>query len=179
MMNALTDQPAVATAQGGGTQHPLEELVRGLLFEARLLGDLRNVLIRQRDAVAADDTVSLEAAIHEIGRLLITLSEARRRRVSLVVLLAGDEEAKLEQVIRSAAPSDSVRLRAAQDHLKAVAEITNRDLMITQTVLRRVIETGERFLQQLFGAPESADSGYAAPGRESHEADSLFLNRRA
>ncbi|MEO8452343.1 MAG: flagellar export chaperone FlgN [Gemmatimonadota bacterium] len=179
MMNALIDQAAGPVEALSGTQHTFEELVRALLAEARLLGELRNVLLRQRDAVAADDTVSLEAAIHEIGRLLITLGEARRRRVALVVLLAGDEDAKLEQVIRSATPGDSVRLRAAQDHLKAVAEITNRDLMITQAVLRRVIETGERFLQQLFGAPESADSGYTGPGRESHEADSLFLNRRA
>ena len=46
----------------------LDELTGALTHELRLIDDLRNALLRQRAAVAADDPEVIESSVHAIGR---------------------------------------------------------------------------------------------------------------
>jgi hypothetical protein len=164
-MTAVTqERSAMSTERTAGS--PADELVRSLLHEARLVGELRAILLRQRDAVAADDGAALEAAVQEIGRALMTLGEARRYRMGLLTAL-GVDSPSLAEVIGYLPPADRPRFQAAREHLRAVAQATFRDLTINQAVLRRVMESGERFLQQLFGGANGAGD------------EAVLVNRRA
>ena len=58
----------------------MADLAQALLYEANVIDELRQALLRQRAGVAADDAEQVEASIHAMGRTLLTLEEARRRR---------------------------------------------------------------------------------------------------
>jgi len=126
-------------------------LERGLKTELALLDDLARGLVDQRSAIAADDTAALEQLVQQLSRTLLTLREARRQRRILVEMVTGDAESRLGELVTCLpeAPQVAILCRELQD--RAVA--ANRELAINQTVIRRAIQSGERFLQQLLTAP--------------------------
>lgn len=155
------------------------ELVGALQQELRLIEELRQALLRQRAGVAADDAQAIESSVHAIGRTLLTLEEARRRRGTLTALVAGRPGvalADLEQHL-GALPAGLV---AAREAVRRGAEATALDVAINQTVLRRALEAGDAFLQQLFSSTGDPMPVYA-PGPRAGEArpSGLILNRTA
>jgi hypothetical protein len=58
-------------------------LADALRSEARLLGDLVNIMHLQRASVARDDIDGVDDSVFATHRILVTLGEARRRRRSL------------------------------------------------------------------------------------------------
>jgi len=136
-----------------GTVHRrLDELTSALAHELRLIDDLRQALMRLRAAVASDDPEAIESSVHAIERTLLTLEEARRRRGALIALIAGNSAialGDLEAHLGLSAPDDFV---AAREAIRRSAEATSRELAINQTILRRALEAGDAFLQQLFSS---------------------------
>jgi len=138
----------------------LDELTGALVHELGLIDDLRQALMRQRVAVAADDREAIESSVHAIGRTLLTLEEARRRRGALVVLIVGTATialADLEIQLGFPAPDDFI---AAREAVRRAAEATSRGLAINQTILRRALEAGDAFLQQLFSSTAAPAPAY-------------------
>jgi hypothetical protein len=128
----------------------LGELTRALEHERRLIDDLRHALRRQRQGVSADDAGAIEASVHAIGRTLLTLDEARRRRIALTTVIEGPVTLdELEQVYADALPAD---FRAAHAAVRRAAEETTCEVAINQSILRSVIQAGDAFLQQLFSS---------------------------
>jgi hypothetical protein len=128
----------------------LDELTGALRDELCLIDDLRQALMRQPVAVAADDPEAIESSVQAISRTLLTLEQARRRRDALITLIAGNAAialADLETQLGFPAPDDFV---AAREAVRRAAEATSRELAINQTILRRALEAGDAFLQQLF-----------------------------
>jgi len=128
----------------------LDELTGALGHELRLIDDLRQALMRQRMAVAAGDPGAIESSVQAIGRTLLTLDEARRRRGALIALIVGNATvalADLEIHLGFSAPGDLVTAREA---VRRAAEATSRGLAINQTILRHAAEAGDSFLQELF-----------------------------
>src|SRR5690606_42141024 len=73
------------------------DLADALHTEARLLDKLVQVLLRQRDAIAAADVERIDECVHAAHRVLLTLSEAQRRRRALLGTLAGTEDVPLRR----------------------------------------------------------------------------------
>jgi FlgN protein len=139
---------------GGSTQtDAVEALRRGLRTELGLLEELSRGLVAQREAIAADDTAALGNLIQELSRTLLTLREARRQRKILVEIVTGQPDTPLGELLRCLPPESSPSVGNLCRELKDRAVAANRELTINQTVIRRAIQSGERFLHQLLTAP--------------------------
>ncbi len=161
---------------GGGerTVHQrLDELTGALGHELRLIADLRQALMRQRMAVAAGDPGAIESSVQAIGRTLLTLKEARRRRGALIALIVGNATstlADLEIQLGFPPPDDLV---AARDAVRRAAEATSRGLAINQTILRRAAEAGDAFLQELFSSTAAAIPADTSAPKPSETASAI------
>ncbi len=145
-----------ASGREGTVHRRLDDLTSALSHELRLIDDLRQALMRQRMAVATDDPGAIESSVQAIGRTLLTLEEARRRRSALIALIVGNATialADLESQLGFPAPDDFV---AAREAVRRAAEATSRGLAINQSILRRAAEAGDAFLQELFSSTAAA-----------------------
>jgi hypothetical protein len=158
----------------------LADLTRALVHEHQLIDELREALLRQRAGVAADDPETIEHSVHAIGRTLLTLEEARRRRTSLTALIVGRPGAGLADV-DAAVDAVPASFAAAREAVRRAAEATAREVAINQTVLRRALDAGDAFLQQLFSSAADPMPVYLSGPRpsEPRPAGGLLLNRRA
>lgn len=169
------------TGRGEDTVHRrLDDLTAALAHELRLIDDLRQALLRQRAAVAADDPEAIESSVHAIGRTLLTLDEARRGRMALIALVTGNGAiglADLEAHLGFTAPES---FSAVRDAVRRAAEATARELAINQTVLRRALDAGDAFLQQLFSSTADPMPAYSpGPRNAEPQPGSLLLDRTA
>lgn len=158
----------------------IEELTSALEHELRLIDDLRQALLRQRAAVAADDPEAIESSVHAIARTLLTLDEARRRRSALIALLDGDPAIALSDLDAHLGIEMPETFVAAREAVRRAAAATSRELAINQTILRRALEAGDAFLQQLFSSTTDPMPVYT-PGPRPTEprASGFLLNRTA
>jgi hypothetical protein len=148
---------------GEGTVHRrLDELTSALAHELRVIDDLRRALMRQRAAVAADDPDAIESSVHAIGRTPLTLEEAGRRRGALLALIAGNSAIALADLESHVGFSVSEDFVATREAVRRSAEDTSRELAINQAILRRALEAGDAFLQQLFSNTAVPDPGLHA-----------------
>lgn len=156
MMLSLVEEGR-AGGREGTVHHRLDDLTGALRHELRLVDDLRQALMRQRAAVAADDAQAIESSEHAIGRTLLTLEEARRCRGAMIALIAGNAAAlsDLEAHLGFTPPDGFV---AAREAILGAAEAISRELAINQTILRLALEKGEAFLQDLFSTSRPAAS---------------------
>lgn len=155
----------VAGPDAGTLARPMSELAAALHAETRLLDELRQNLLRQREAVAGDDPAAVEGTVAAIGRTLFTLEEARRRRSALTRHLSGDATDQLAELERHLGGPLAAPVAEARRAVRAAAEAVQREVRINQVVLRRVLEAGDAFLQQLFSAGMEQAPAYAADAR--------------
>lgn len=164
-----------------GVSVRLADLAEALLYEASVIEELRQSLLRQRAGVAADDEEMVEASLQAMGRTLLTLDEAKRRRAALTALLAGGESTpidRLEGILGGILPREVEEARAM---VKRQALLAAQDVAINQHILKRAIEAGETFLQRLFSASGGPAPGYSrGEGQlEASPQSGLLLNRMA
>jgi hypothetical protein len=158
----------------------LQELERALEDEAHLVAELRGVLQRQRAGVAASDYRRVEESVLAMSRIVLTLEEARRHRETITATLADGEVVPLSQLethLGSPLPEPLSAVRAA---VRSAASAAAEDIAINQRVLRRALEAGDAFLQQLFSAASEASPVYL-PEQRATEAPrgGVLLNRTA
>jgi hypothetical protein len=177
MLSLVTEGAAEETGRVAAGR--LGELTSALAHEHRLIDELRQALLRQRAGVAADDPEAIEGSVHAIGRTLPTLEEARRRRTSLTALVAGRPGVALVDLETLIGPLPAAFV-VERDAVRRAAEATALDVAINQTVLRRALEAGDAFLQQLFSSATDPMPVYA-PGPRATESrpSGLILNRTA
>lgn len=157
------------------------DLAAALRHEASIIEELRQALLRQRAGVAADDPDAVESSVHAMGRTLLTLDEAKRRRAALTTLIAGGEPApldRLETLLGGVIPSE---IEEARTLVKRAALQTAQEIAINQHILKRAMETGDLFLQKLFSMAGEPTAGYT---RSEHPVEhlpqsGLILNRTA
>jgi hypothetical protein len=135
---------------GGGAVPRLGELQSALSEERTLIEDLGQVLLRQREGVAAHDPEVIEAAVHALSRTLLTLEEARRRRTALITLVIGKPGVPLEDLQRHLGTPLPPGFMEAREGVRSAGEAIAADVAINQDVLWRALEAGEAFRQQLF-----------------------------
>jgi hypothetical protein len=179
-MTALTrPSPAALTPTGASAQQAttVAVLAETLRAEARLLEDLVDIMVRQRDSVSHDDIDGLDDSVFSTHRVLVTLGEARRRRRSLNALLGGSDDlslAALDQLFDGSVPLD---IRSAAARLTDTAKVLQREVEINRRVLRVAIEAGDRLVRALMGAPQPGPVSYS-PSSRGGSGGGAILDRR-
>ena len=142
------------------------EALRGILLrEAEFALQLREELLRQRGAVAGGDTVAVDRSSDATSRLLLSLEEAKQRRGEIVASLTGDATVPLDHLEAQLGHPLPIGVESARLTLRRAATDVSREAAINRVVLRRAVEAGEAFLQDLFSgtAPQAPTYGDAAP----------------
>lgn len=160
---------------------PAAALAAALRGERELIDRLTEVLARQRRAVALNDLSALEDTAFAAHRILPNLTQAQRRRRSLVQLALGRPEGDLSlgalrealrQAPRPAPPDDDgtgddAELDAAIDGLQDAAARLSDELRINRGVLEGALAAGDRLIRALGGtgrAPTVYRRAEEAPG---------------
>jgi len=168
-------------AAGPASTLRMEDLAQALLYEANVIEELRQALLRQRAGVAADDAELVEASIHAMGRTLLTLDEARRRRGALTALISGSDPTPLETLEAMFGGILPPELESARSKVKRAALATAQDVAINQHILRRALEAGDAFLQRLFSMASDPAPSYqrSEAATDATPRSGLILNRTA
>ena len=143
---------------------PTPALLDALRSETRLLVSLLDVLRNQRTGVAQDDLQMVDESVYGAQRILLTLAEARRRRRSLLQIVAGDQDADLDDLESALGPLLNDEIRSARDELSAAARRVAAELEINRRVLKSAIRNGETYVKALYGV--SDEPGVYAPAAE-------------
>jgi len=178
---SLLQQPGAARAGApAGDAARLETLRELLVREAELATELRDELLRQRTAVAAADTAAVDRSSDAVSRVLLGLDESRRRRGELLEALTGDANVPLDRLESQLGGALPASLESARRTLRRAATDAAREATINRGVLRRAVEAGEAFLQDLFsgGAPQAPTYG-ATPTAPTPPAAGRILDRTA
>jgi hypothetical protein len=162
-------------------RHPLmNELAGALLRETALVAELHETLLAQRTAVSVQDVSAVQASCDSLARVLLTLREARTLRGRIVAALVGGDECPLESLEATLGCPVSPALEQARAGLRHAVEGVVQQVTVNHTILRRVVESGEAFLNALFASIDEPTASYAAPGERSAEsAPAVLLNRTA
>jgi hypothetical protein len=165
---------------GGASASAAEALTNAVASETRLLEDLIGIMRRQREAVAADDLQGVYDSVFATHRILVTLSEARRRRRSLNQLIGGHEETALKEIDDLLGDRMTPELRFARDGLHAAALALSAEVEMNRRVLREAIAAGGEYVRALYGGLGTRAAYSPEPARpELERAGGVLLNRRA
>ncbi|MDB4878189.1 MAG: FlgN family protein [Gemmatimonadetes bacterium] len=157
---------------------PIDSLTDALTTERRLLDELIAVMRRQRNAVGEDDLQSVDDSVFSTHRVLVTLSEARRRRRQLNTLIGQREDLGIHALDEVLGNRMTQALRDARDQLHDAARALSREVSINRRVLRDALASGDAFARTLAGVQESpvypTASGTTAGRTQMHS----LLDRR-
>jgi len=156
---------------------PVDSLADALKTERKLLDELIAVMRRQRDAVGHDDLQSVDDSVFATHRVLVTLSEARRRRRTLNTLIGQREDIGIHALEEVLGPRMTAELRDARDELHDAARLLSREVSINRRILREALAHGDDFAKTLAGALESPAYGTPPAPQVRTQATSL-LDRR-
>jgi hypothetical protein len=159
---------------------PIAALTDALRSETRLLDELVSVMRRQREAVGADDLQSVDDSVFATHRVLLTISEARRRRKALNRLISDDEDLPLGELDEVLGDWMTAELRASRDALQAAALVLSREVETNRRLLRQALAHGEDYVRALSGTPDTtAGYGRNAGHPPAPHGGGLLLNRTA
>ncbi|MDX2191765.1 MAG: hypothetical protein NW201_00330 [Gemmatimonadales bacterium] len=133
---------------------PAADLDRALRREAELIGEVRAALAAQRAAVAADDIERVELSVQAVGRTLLVLDEARRRRAAIATLASGREVGSLAELEAAWDGPMPLSLREACAAVRREAEAAASEARVNQAVLRGALDAADAYLQHLFTAAD-------------------------
>jgi hypothetical protein len=156
---------------------PVDSLTDALRTERKLLDELIAVMRRQRDAVGHDDLQSVDDSVFATHRVLVTLSEARRRRRTLNTLIGQREDLGIHLLDEVLGPRMTQGLRDARDELHDAARLLSREVAINRRILRDALAHGDEFAKTLAGVMQSPAYGAPASPQGRTQATSL-LDRR-
>jgi len=164
----------------GRSAGPLDELTAALEHEAAAIRELREALVQQRAAVAANDVDGVNASVDDVGRILLAVEEARRQREAMVATLTGTAGASLEGLGTLGGRPGAAPFAAARAALRRAAEETAHEATVNRAVLRRAVEAGDAFLQSLFSSATDPSPVYTpAERRDRPGTPGFILNRKA
>lgn len=163
-------------------QVALRELARALAREARLLDDLREVLLRQRNGVATNDANAIESSVHAMGRTLHTLGDVQSHRTQLIASVGGTADQALEELAATLTEPVATEFREARAAARRAGSAVARELAINQHIIQRALDAGEAFIQRLFSTVAQPNPVYE-PGskrdRSVVQRGGVLVNRTA
>jgi len=117
----------------------IDSFTDALTTERRLLDELIAVMRRQREAVTHDDLQSVDDSVYATHRVLLTLSEARRRRRSLNALIGQREGLRINALEDALGERMTPALRIARDELQNAASALAHEVELNRRLLRAVL----------------------------------------
>lgn len=173
-------QQSVNEHQGGTSGVGLDSLAKTLNRESEILTALREILRKQREAVAAEDLAGVDDTIFSAQRIFRTLAEARTKRRALLEIVSGDPDTPLTEVQIALGPRVTPDITSALEDLRLVALELSGDLEINRQVLHGAIQSGEELIRALAGAGNEDPGTYGpqadvTPGSGDH---GLIINRQ-
>ncbi|HEX6925036.1 MAG TPA: flagellar export chaperone FlgN [Longimicrobiaceae bacterium] len=168
---------------GRGRASALQALAEAINSEIRLLEDLIGVMRRQRSAVAADDLQAIDDSVYATHRVLVTLTEARRRRRSLSQIVCGTDDFPLRDLELLLGEEMTDELRDSRDGLHAAALTLSQEVEMNRQVLRQAMAAGSEYVRSLYGGQgaEGVALYSAEPQRVERESSrgGILVDRRA
>ncbi len=157
-----------------------EDLAGALRHETKLLEQLRDALLQQRAGVANNDVAVIESSIQAMGRTLLTLGEARKRRMMLTGYLAGEKALPLAELERVLTESLPPAVQQARADTREAATSVSREVKINHHIVRRALDVGEMFIQYLFSSVADPTPVYVSSHRNGADTaqNSMLLNKR-
>jgi len=173
-----TDGPlgAIPSAALKSARADVPALARSLKDEARLLGLLREVLDRQRTAVSMDDLAGVDQTVFDAQRVLLSLSQARKRRRSLITLAVGDDTPPLSSLPDLLGDQATPELNSALTEVLEVASVVAREMELNRRILNGAVMAGDTILRAL--GKTGRKSVYDASAQEDASRSNLLLNRQ-
>ena len=156
---------------------PIDSLTDALTTERRLLDELITVMRRQRTAVGDDDLQSVDDSVFSTHRVLVTLSEARRRRRQLNTLIGQREDLGIHSLDEVLGARMTPALREARDELHNAARALSREVAINRRILRESLAVGDAYARTLAGA-EPPPAYATQPNVRGRSQTNSLLDRR-
>src|SRR5689334_17749563 len=128
---------------------PVDSLTDALATERRLLDELIAIMKRQRSAVGQDDLQAVDDSVFSTHRVLVTLSEARRRRRNLNALIGQQEDLGIHALDDALGARMTDALRQARDELYRAARALSREVALNRRILREALACGDAFARTL------------------------------
>lgn len=172
-----TEQPHTETLVSRTVVSPIDSLTDALTTERRLLDELIAVMRRQRNAVGSDDLQAVDDSVFATHRVLVTLSEARRRRRNLNMLIGQREDLGIHSLDEALGTRMTPALRDARDELHVAARALSREVSINRRVLREALACGDLYARALVGASDAPVYG-AQPNPNVRAQTNTLLDRR-
>lgn len=148
-----------------GRMRQFRELAAALHKEAEVVRALRDALIEQRTALAADDAETVNTSSDAVHRILLMLEEVRSSRATVLSAISGGDPFPLDQLEKTLGISLPLPLEQAREELRRAGREVAREVAVNRAVLRRAVETGEAFLQALFSSTMDPSPVYQPPDR--------------
>jgi len=156
---------------------PVDSLTDALATERRLLDELIAVMRRQRTAVGQDDLQAVDDSVFSTHRVLVTLSEARRRRRNLNALIGQQEDLGIHALDDALGARMTDALRQARDDLYRAARSLSREVALNRRILREALACGDAFARTLAGV-ESSPVYASHPAPQPRAQSNTLLDRR-
>ncbi len=150
-----------------GPSNKIDDLTDAFETERWLLDELGVVLKRQRDGLAANDMAVLDESVYSAQRVFLTLQQARRRRRTLLEMVAGQSDMQLAELERVLGREMTPRLGEARDELLEAAQRLQGELDVNRRVIDGAMAVGEQLLRTLVGGSESAPVYAADPSADA------------
>jgi hypothetical protein len=158
---------------------PVDELTEALTTERRLLDELIAVMRRQRNAVGDDDLQSVDDSVFSTHRVLVTLSECRRRRRNLNALIGQREDLGIHSLDEALGSRMTPTLRTARDELHNAARALSREVALNRRILREALACGDAYARTLAGAGASDKAAtYGGSPTPARAQPATLLDRR-
>ncbi|MEO8622108.1 MAG: flagellar export chaperone FlgN [bacterium] len=175
----MTSKPFnIVSALVPAGQLSVEVLGDSLSSETKLIEELTAIMRRQRAAVAIDDLQGVDDTVFATHRVLITLSEARRRRHAINRMLGEREDISVNALEDMLGPRMTERLIALRDGLQDAARTLSREVATNRQLLRQALANSDAHVRTLTGAPGNATYATPMPSTE-RTIEGVLLNRRA
>jgi hypothetical protein len=113
--------------------------------------------------------------------VLVTLSEARRRRRTLNTLIGQREDLGIHALEEALGPRMTPALRAARDELFNAARALSREVALNRRILREALACGDAYARALTGAdapPPTYGAGSTHATTPSRQQATTLLDRR-
>lgn len=133
----------------------LTALTDALRQERVLVEKVVDVLRWQRDGVASDDLQTVQDSVYATHRVLATLEQARRRRVTALRQAGLTGKAVLEESGEVPGSVPGTGLVEARDALVRAGAVLSREVDANRRVLRQAIAGSEERLRKAVGAPDT------------------------
>lgn len=153
----------------------LKDLASALREETALIESLIGLLERQRKGIAQHDLEVIDETVHGSQRILLTLSEARKRRRRLVQITTGAAD---DDAVPDMTKIDP-KARDAWGVLQNAAKRLSDTLSVNQSVLREAIRFGQEYVRTVFQGLTEDPAAYDRDARSAGEASgSVLFNAR-